>query len=264
MTLADARRAREWARQQVKEGLNPTQVRDAERLQRQGEHANTFEVIAREWIVQNRVHWSDTYLHQVETCIGRDVFPKIGSYPIRTVKAAHILEIIRAVEKRGAPSIAVLIRQWCGQIFRYAVATLRADNDPAAALYGAIKRRPVRHNPPLDRGEIPRFMALLGVYGGYRVTVLAMELMMRTFVRTVELRKAKWTEINFDDAEWRVPRERLKMGKRMLPGEVHIVTLPRSTGVSRIIGASRSFENVSAISTVGCTTRIGDGSTSMW
>ena len=135
VSLSDARREREWAREQVKQGLNPTHAKEAQRLERMGEHANTYEAVAKEWIEQNRPHWSDTYMRQVERFLGKDVFPKIGSLPIRMVTSAHLLGIIREVEKRGAQSIAVLIRQWSGQIFRYAVATLRADSDPAAALY---------------------------------------------------------------------------------------------------------------------------------
>ena len=227
VTLSEARRSREWAREQVKQGLNPTHAKEAERMRRMGEHANTFELVAREWIEQNKAHWSASYLRQVETFMKRDVYMKIGALPIRLVTAAHLLGIIRDVEKRGAQSIAVLIRQWSGQIFRYAVATLRADSDPAAALTGAIKRAPVRHNPPLSKDEIPKFLELTGSYGGYRGTVIALKLMLYTFVRTVELRKAEWEEIDLDAAEWRVPRERMKMAKKMKAGETHIVPLSR-------------------------------------
>lgn len=227
VSLSDARREREWAREQVKQGINPTHAKEAERLRRIGEAANTFEAVAREWIEQNRSHWSPNYLRQVETFLGKDAFPKIGSLPIRMVTAAHILGIVRDVEKRGAQSIAVLLRQWAGQIFRFAVATLRADSDPAAALSGAIKRAPVRHNPPLAKDEIPRFLTLLDSYGGYRGTVIALKLMLYTFVRTVELRKAEWTEFDIDAAEWRVPADRMKMKKKMKVGESHIVPLSR-------------------------------------
>lgn len=227
VSLADARREREWAREHVKQGLNPTTAKEAERLHQMGEHANTFKVIAQEWIEQNRAHWSANYLRQVETFLDKDVFPKIGSTPIRMVTSARLLAIIREVEKRGAQSIAVLIRQWSGQIFRFAIATLRADNDPTSALYGAIRRAPVRHNPPLAKDEIPRFLNLLGEYGGYRGTVIALKLMLYTFVRTVELRKAEWTEFDLDAAEWRVPADRMKMKKQMKVGESHIVPLSR-------------------------------------
>lgn len=227
VSLSEARREREWAREHVKQGLNPTHAKEAERLRRMGEHANTFEAVTREWMEQNKPHWSEGYYNQVKINVERDLFPKIGSLPIRMVKASHLLGIIRDVEKRGAQSIAVLIRQWSGQIFRYAVATLRADSDPAAALYGSIKRAPVRHNPPLAKDEIPRFLVLLGSYGGYRGTVIALTLMLRTFVRTVELRKAEWTEFDLEAAEWRVPADRMKMKKQMKVGESHIVPLSR-------------------------------------
>lgn len=227
VSLADARKERELAREQVKQGMNPTQVREAGRLERMGENANTFEAVAREWIEQNRAHWSDNYMRQVVTFLEKDVFPKVGAFQIRIVKAAHILEIIRNVEKRGAQSIAVLIRQWSGQIFRYAVATLRADSDPASALAGALKRKPARHNPPLSKDDIPIFIAQLGSYGGYRGTVIALRLMMLTFVRTVELRMAEWPEFDLEAAEWRIPAGRMKMKKKMKVGESHIVPLSR-------------------------------------
>ncbi|MDR3214308.1 MAG: integrase arm-type DNA-binding domain-containing protein [Azoarcus sp.] len=231
VSLSEARREREWAREHVKQGLNPTHAKEAQRMERMGEHANTFEAVTREWMEQNKPHWSEGYYNQVKINVERDLFPKIGSLPVRMVKAAHLLGIIREVEKRGAQSIAVLIRQWSGQIFRYAVATLRADSDPAAALYGSIKRAPVRHNPPLEKDEIPRFLVLLGSYGGYRGTVIALTLMLRTFVRTVELRKAEWTEFDLEAAEWRVPAGRMKMKKQMKVGESHIVPLSRQAVV---------------------------------
>lgn len=226
-SLADARKEREWAREQVKRGLNPSHVRESEKQLRMGQSAITFEAVAREWMEHNRAEWSATYLQQYEKFMERDVFKRVGAFPIRMVTAAHILECIRQVEQRGAHSIAVLIRQWSGQVFRYAVATLRADTDPTTALQGALKRKAVRHNPPLRKDDIPEFMEKLGEYGGYRGTVIALNLMMLTFVRTVELRMAEWVEFDLDGAEWRIPAERMKMRKKMKVGEVHIVPLCR-------------------------------------
>lgn len=227
VSLSDARKEREWARQQVKDGRNPTQVREAERLERIGDAATTFEGVSREWIEHNRAHWSAGYCAQVDKFMAADVYPSIGAFPIRTVKAPHILPIIKKVEARGAATIAVLIRQWCGQIFRYAVATSRADDDPTGALKGALKRRQVRHNPPLSRDRIPELLAKLEKYGGYIPTKIAVRIMLLTFTRTQELRLAEWREFDLDAAEWRIPAERMKMAKSMLPGEVHIVPLSR-------------------------------------
>jgi integrase len=128
---------------------------------------------------------------------------------------------MRRVEGRGAETVALMIRQWCSAIFRYAVATLRADGDPAAALKGAIARPRTEHHKPLSRRQIATFSKALESYGGYRTTVIALQLMLLTFVRTKELREAGWSEIDLSHAEWRIPEERMKMR------DPHIVPLSK-------------------------------------
>jgi integrase len=218
-SLADARAEHGKARVLVKRGVHPSHNRQVERLSNQTANANTFEAVAREWVSKKSGSWTPYYQRQVTNFLAADVFPHIGKLPIRGVTAAHLLEIIRRVESRGAVSIALLVRQWSSAIFRYAVATLRADGDPAAALRGAIQRPKVEHHKPLSREQIKDFMAAVDEYGGYRTTVIALRLMLLTFVRTVELRKAEWAEIDLERAEWRIPAERMKMR------EPHIVPL---------------------------------------
>lgn len=219
VSLAEARVERDKARALVKQGLHPSHHRRAERLSTQVANANTFEAVANEWISRKSARWTPYYLRQVENFLAADVFPFIGKLPIRRVTAAHLLEIIRRIEGRGAATVALLVRQWSSAIFRYAVATLRADSDPAAALRGAIHRPKTKHRKPLSRDQIAAFMKALEKYGGYRTTVIALRLMLLTFVRTVELRKAEWSEFDFENAEWRIPAERMKMR------ELHIVSL---------------------------------------
>lgn len=221
LTLAEARIEREEWRGLVKQGIHPAHQRQAARLATHAENANTFEAVAREWIAKKESGWTPYYLRQVERFLAADVFPYIGNLPIRNVTAAHLLEILKRVEGRGAETVAVLLRQWASAIFRYAVATLRADSDPAAALKGAIHRPKVKHHRPLSRNQIADFLNALESYGGYRTTVIALRLMLLTFVRTVELRAAQWEEIDLDRAEWRIPAERMK--KR----EPHLVPLSR-------------------------------------
>lgn len=218
-SLADARAEHGKARVLVKRGVHPSHNRQVDRLSNQTANANTFEVVAREWISKKSGSWTPYYQRQVTNFLTADVFPHIGKLPIRSVTAAHLLEIVRRVEARGAVSVALLVRQWSSAIFRYAVATLRADGDPAAALRGAIQRPKVEHHKPLAREQIKDFMAAVDEYGGYRTTVIALRLMLLTFVRTVELRKAEWAEIDMERAEWRIPAERMKMR------EPHIVPL---------------------------------------
>jgi len=219
VSLDEARSERDKARALVKQGIHPAHHRQAERLATHAENANTFEAVAREWIAKKKPGWTPYYLRQVERFMQADVFPKIGKLPIRSVTAAHLLEIVKLIEGRGAETVAVLVRQWASAVFRYAVATLRADSDPAAALKGAIHRPKVEHHKPMSRDQIGDFVKALDGYAGYRTTVIALRLMLLTFVRTVELRGAQWAEFDLDRAEWRIPAERMKMR------ELHIVPL---------------------------------------
>ena len=157
------------------------------------------------------MRWTPYYLRQVERFMASDVFPQIGALPIKQVTAAHVLSIMKKTEARGAETIAILIRQWCSAVFRYAVANLQADGDPAAALKGAVVRPKVKHHAPLSAKQIPAFVTALGKFGGYRTTAIAIELLLLTFVRTVEMRKATWSEFDLEAALWRIPAERMKM-----------------------------------------------------
>ena len=219
--LAEARERRADARKLVMQGIHPAHNRRVERLTTYAANANTFKAVALEWIDKNRPRWTPYYSRQVERFLAADVLPYIGTLPIRSVRAVHLLEIVRRVEGRGAETVALMLRQWSSAVFRYAVATLRADMDPAAALKGAIHPPKTKHAKPLTRSQIADFTKALEAYGGYRTTVIALRLMLLTFVRTKELRTAPWTEIDLDRAEWRIDASRMK--KR----EPHIVPLSR-------------------------------------
>ena len=221
LSLADARAIRADARELVRQGVHPSHNRRALRLAARTANANTFEAVAREWIAKKKAQCTAYYTRQVERLFHADVFPYVGSLPIRNVTAAHLLEVVRRIEDRGAATMALMARQWSSAVFRYAVATLRADTDPAAALQGAIQRSKIKHSRPLSRDEIAGFAIALNTYGGYRTTVIALRLMLLTFVRTKELRTALWAEIDFERAEWRIAAHRMKMR------ELHIVPLSR-------------------------------------
>jgi integrase len=221
LTLQDARKARDDARELVKQGIHPSHARQNTLSGQLANNANTFESVAREWLARKAGSWSPYSIKQATNCIEQNAFPKIGRLPIRNVTAAHLLEILQAMEKRGAETYALQLRQWCSAIFRHAVVTLRADGDPAAALKGAIHRPRINHSKPMSAEQIGDFKAKLASYGGNRTTVIAMRLMLYTFVRTAELRKALWAEFDIDASEWKIPPERMKMKR------VHVVPLPR-------------------------------------
>lgn len=238
ITLSEARKARDEARELIKKGLHPAHARQNERLLKIAANNDTFKAIAEEWIEKKRRGWAPYYLKQIEHGMKADIYPRIGRLPIRAVTPADVLAILDRASRRGAETVAINLRQWCSAVFRYAVATLRADHDPAAPLRGAIIRPPVNHSKPLSREDIADFLKRLDGYGGNRTTAIALRLLLLTFVRTVEMRKAEWNEFNFDQSEWRIPAAKMKM-RRM-----HIVPLARSTvdllrELQQITGAGR-------------------------
>ncbi|MAY01366.1 MAG: integrase [Gammaproteobacteria bacterium] len=225
VTLETARKERDWARSQVSEGRDPTLEKRVKVAAQVEQNDHTFKAVARRWMASN-THWSDYYAGQVQTYLEKDVFPAIGKLPIGAIKASHLRTIIQGVVERGAPTVAILIKQWSGQIFGFASGEGLCDNDPTSLLKRSVKRPRVRHNPPLSWAEISGFLNRLDEDGGYRTTVLALRLMALTFVRTVELRKAQWVEFDLDSAMWSIPAERMKMR------QPHIVPLSKQAIVA--------------------------------
>lgn len=219
VSLKDARVARDAARALIKEGTHPLQQRRLDALRRSSDTQNTFRAVATNWIEKNAARWSGTYGNQVRRAMQHDVFPIIGDLPIKQVTAAHILAVLKQLEQRGAISVALLVRGWCSQIFRLASANLLVNGDPASALRGAIQRSKVKHHAHIAENELPELLEALSKYAGYRETSIALRLMLYTFVRTSELRKAEWQEFDLANSVWRIPEHRMKMR------ETHLVPL---------------------------------------
>ncbi|MFQ6292882.1 tyrosine-type recombinase/integrase [Yersinia enterocolitica] len=213
VSLAEARRVREWAREQVKNGIAPKEAKAVERDIAKAENANTFEIVAKEWLDKKGEHWAQNSKNQITGFMYNDIFPAIGAMPMREINASHILKIIRDLESRGAKSVAVKVRQWCSAVFCYGVATLRADSDPAAALRGAIIVPKTEHSRPLTSDELRDYYLRLDSSTGNQATIIALRTLPLVFVRQAELRSAEWSHIDFDNAEWVIPPELMKMGR---------------------------------------------------
>jgi integrase len=204
----------------VKLGRHPLDARKADQQARRQSAANTFEAVAREFVEKRGGHWSDKHRDRFESFMQRDVFPAIGALPVRDVTAEAVLAILRAVEDRGATDMASLGRGFIGQVFRYGMATGRRDGDPTLAMRGALKAHAKQHHAPLERADMPAFFTALASIPLDRPTEIAVRLLAYLFVRPGELREAQWPEFNLDQAEWRIPGERMKMGSP------HVVPLP--------------------------------------
>jgi integrase len=221
VTLAEARQKLADARKLVADGQDPSEARKAVKRQAAISTENSFEAIGREWIAMKSHAWTPRYARFVVSRLERDIFPNIGSRPIKDISAPELLSAVRIIEKRGASELAHRVLNGCGQIFMYGIATGRADRNPANDLQGALRTHVKKHYAHLKPVELPDFFDRLAKYDGHPQTKVAITLLMLTFVRTTELRGATWKEIDLDKAEWRIPAERMKMRRD------HLVPLSR-------------------------------------
>jgi len=219
--VGDARELHAQARKNLALGNDPAEVKKEAKRQAvlNGEH--TFEALAKEWCESRKHKWVTSYSEAMVDRLERHIFPTLGGRPIKDITAPEFLAVVRVVEKNGALDLAQRLMQASGQIFRYAIATGRAERNPLADLRGALKPPVRKHQAYLKEDELPAYLKKLGVYDGSPQTKLALKFLLLTFVRTTELRAATWREIDFDNAQWRIPAERMKMR------DPHIVPLSK-------------------------------------
>lgn len=219
MGLAAARAERDLARALVKQGRHPSHVRRIARAKQQVANNNSFKAVALEWI-GSKTNVSESYRNQLLRAFSKNLFPYVGRLPVGDVTAAQLLECLRRMESRGAAFYAITLCTWLSQMYRYSIRTLRAEADPAVALYGAFVREPIEHSRPMSRGDIARFRAGLAGYGGFRTNTIALELLQLLFLRTVEIRRGRWEHVDLEAGTWDIPAELMKKERR------HLVPLP--------------------------------------
>ena len=184
----------------------------------------TFEEVGREWFQHNVGSWAASYKGRLKVRLETYLLEHLGSRPISSITPPDVLEVIRRIEIRDARETARRILRIASAVFRYGIATGQCAQDPTVALKGALRPpKSVKHRATLAANDLPNFLRVLGHYQG-DLTKFAMELVLLTFVRTSELRFAKWSE--FEGLEglspiWRVPAERMKMRR------AHLVPLSR-------------------------------------
>jgi integrase len=204
LSLKDARERRDTCRKLLTDGIDPSEHRKAQKLSRADRAANSFEVVAREWFAKYSATWAPNHGNRILRRFERDLFPWIGTRPIAEVTAPELLAVMRRIERRGALETAHRALSNCGQVFRYAVATGRAERDPSHDLRGALPPVKGEHfaatTDPKRLGELLRMMD--GYQGTFTVSC-ALRLAPLVFVRPGELRKAEWADIDLDAAEWR-------------------------------------------------------------
>ncbi|WFQ80472.1 tyrosine-type recombinase/integrase [Xenorhabdus sp. SF857] len=242
VSLAEARKEAEWARQQVKKGLNPTAVKKSNKKLLDEDRLNTFKSISIEWLERKEKTLNESTIRIYRSFLFNNCYPIFGDKPIKDITSRDILVVLKRIESNGSPSSAVKVRMICSSIFRYAVSTLRAEFDPASALLGSIITPKTNHSRCLSREEIKLYFERLEKSKSTSVVKLFLKILPFLFVRQSELRGALWSEIDMENKTWIISEDRMKMGK------LHIV--PLSDYVLSLMTDSRRYtksENIDLV-----------------
>lgn len=210
--LVEAREKRDTAKKMIANGIDPAQTRKVQKSIQIEQAENSFEAVAREWHGKFSPNWAASHATKIIRRFELYIFPWLGSRPIAEISPPELLAVLRKIEGKGILETAHRAQQNCGQVFRYAIATGRAERDPSADLRGALT--PAKHERMATITEPKKIGELLRAIDGYEGTPVAkcaLKLAPFVFVRPGELRHAEWSEIDLDSAEWRIPAEKMKM-----------------------------------------------------
>ena len=223
VSLAGARRAHEAARSQLSEGIDPAESRREEKSKRMLAAGETFDSIAREWFDTRIADKSESHKSRTLGILEKDLFPKMGRRPIANITPTELLAVLRTIESRSV-NMAHRARQTAGQVFRYAVATDRAQRDVAGDLAGVLRTKDIQHHAAItDPDEVGKLMVAIHGYSGSAVIKAALAFSALVFQRPGDIRHMEWEEVNWDDSRWEIP-----IRKRKLPWK-HIVPLSRQS-----------------------------------
>lgn len=212
VSLAKARARRAEARELLADGIDPAQAKREHKEALTIAAVHTFEAVARSWLTKTAAERADTTQIKVTGWLAKDVFPYIGAMPISTIKPRDVLSAVQKMEARGAVESAHRVKQVCGQVFRFAVATGLAERDVTADLKGALSTAVKTNYASItEPKEVASLLRSIYGYSGHPYAVAALKLSPLVFVRPGELRGAEWMEIDLDGAEWRIPGHKMKM-----------------------------------------------------
>lgn len=221
VSLKEARERHAGAREMLANNLDPSAQKKLQKLHADVEAKNTFAAVADEWRERHLAEKSPRYIVRSERLLTRDLYPAIGFRPIKEITAVEVLSALRKIEERTI-DMAHRARQLAGLIFRYAIATGRAERDPTADLKGALRNKKVKHHAAItDPAGVGRLLRDIQHYDGRPVVKAALELSALLFQRPGEIRQMKWEEINWREGRWEIPAAKMKMDRD------HIVPLSR-------------------------------------
>jgi integrase len=231
ISLADARIKRDTAKKLLSDGVDPSIERKTERRTAQMSRRNTFKAVAEELMEKFRAEGDAAATLKKKQWLLDFANAEFGNRPISEIKAPEILDALRKIEKRGRHETATRVRSTVGAVFRYAIATGRAERDPSADLRGALITPTVTHRATIvEPNAVGALLRALDGFEGQPTTRYALQLAPLVFVRPGELRKAEWAEFNIDGAEWRIPGAKMKMRR---PHRVPLA--PQALAILRVL-----------------------------
>ena len=228
-SLADARSDCEDARNNLAKGINPGVTKRIKKLEDKYAGENTFKAVALEWYETQMREKSDSHRDRTKRLLENDLYPSLGARPISQIEPPELLMVLRKVEARGAVDMAHRAKQTAGQVFRFAVATGRCERDPSADLRGALSSRTKKHYAAItDPAEVGKLLIAIDGFCGTPIVKTAMQLSPILFARPGEIRAMEWSEINWQDEQWELPAEKMKMGQpHIVPLSTQAVALLR-------------------------------------
>ncbi len=222
VSLADARERRDQARRLLAKGIDPGQQAKLDKIAASLAAANTFGAVADEWLEKAEKDGLSPVTLKKNRWLVKQIRPSLGKRPIADIGAPELLLALRKVETTGRHDTAQRLRSTCGQIFRYAIVTARAERDVSADLKGALVSHKVTHRAAVLTPEaVGALLRAIDTFEGHALTTTALKLLPHVFVRPGELRFAEWTEFDFDKAIWTIPAHKTKMRR------IHRVPLSR-------------------------------------
>ena len=232
VSLSDARERREQARKLLANDVDPSELKKTQKTQGVADSVDSFGAVSSEWLTKQTM-WTPSNREKVESMLKRDLLPWLGNRSMSEITPPELLAVLRRIEARGAIESAHRAKGMCGQIFRYAVATGRAERDQAADLRGALPATKSKHHSAItDPKKAGALMRAIDEFTGGFIVLCALRLSPLVFVRSGELRGAGWDEFNLDDAVWTIPAERVDTvgGERVTAMKMavpHLVPLSR-------------------------------------
>lgn len=231
--LAEARERLEKARKQLRDGIDPSAAKQAAKARLIAKHEHTFKGVAEAWLKRESKRWMPAYRDRVWRNIESDLLPALGDTPVADIDTPMLLRVVKGIEDRGAIDVASRAQQRITSILRYAVQHGMIEHNPGVNLRGVVVKPKTEHRIAVPIGEVGELVRRINEYvdecRGRALTQLALKLTLYTFLRSTEIRGARWCEIDFGKAEWLVPgiRDAEQKSGGMKSRKEHIVPLSR-------------------------------------